>query len=267
MGVINAGRVRISWQGTWDNATPYVSQDAVYYLGETYVATQDVPVGIEPTNATYWQKVAKKGVNGTDGTDGARGPEGPEGPQGPLPPKATTDDVDEGTNNTKFMTPSLVKRAVDQFALANWTQTRIKSPGENVSSVERDVVLGRSYRYRGWDLSRHSTGPDDRRFLFNFLHPGADSGDSTRVLDVADIQNIGYFNFDIYIPHLGTGSKVFLSCVSDIPALTVSSETVGWNKQGWLDPIDVPVSDITQIKFDVKNSSLNAGAIDEFEYF
>ena len=83
MGVINAGRVRISWQGTWDNATSYVSQDAVYYLGETYIATQDVSAGINPTNATYWQIVAKKGVDGTDGTDGARGPEGPAGPDGP----------------------------------------------------------------------------------------------------------------------------------------------------------------------------------------
>ena len=83
MGVINAGRVRISWQGTWDNATSYVSQDAVHYLDETYVATQDVSAGINPTNATYWQIVAKKGVDGTDGTDGARGPEGPAGPDGP----------------------------------------------------------------------------------------------------------------------------------------------------------------------------------------
>jgi hypothetical protein len=263
----------MSWKGTWDNSTPYIYQDVVYYIGETYVATQDVPEGINPTNATYWQKVAKKGddgaegTDGTDGTDGARGPEGPEGPQGPLPPKATTDDVDEGTNNTKFMTPFLVKRAVDQFALANWTQTRIKSPGDNVQLVERDVVLGRSYRYRGWDLSRDSTGTDDRSFLFYFLHPGADSGNSTLVMDVADIQNIGYFNFDIYIPHLGESSRVYLSCVSDIPDFTDGRETVGWSKQGWLDPIDVPVSDITKIEFNVNNTSLNVGAIDEFEYF
>ena len=83
MVLINVGRVRTGWKGTWDNATPYVSQDAVYYLGETYIATQDVSAGINPTNATYWQIVAKKGVDGTDGTDGARGPEGPAGPDGP----------------------------------------------------------------------------------------------------------------------------------------------------------------------------------------
>jgi len=90
MGVINAGRVRISWQGTWDNATSYVSQDAVYYLGETYVAIQDVSEDINPTNATYWQKVAKKG---TDGIDGDRGPEGPEGPEGPDGPQGVKGDT------------------------------------------------------------------------------------------------------------------------------------------------------------------------------
>jgi len=90
MVLINVGRVRTGWKGTWDNATPYVSQDAVYYLGETYIATQDVLAGINPTNATYWQIVAKKGVDGTDGTDGARGPEGPEGPDGPQGVKGDT---------------------------------------------------------------------------------------------------------------------------------------------------------------------------------
>ena len=92
MVLINVGRVRISWQGTWDNATPYVSQDAVYYLGETYVATQDVSEGIEPTNATYWQKVAKKGVDGIDGDRGPEGPEGPDGPQGVEGPQGTKGD-------------------------------------------------------------------------------------------------------------------------------------------------------------------------------
>ena len=94
MGTINIGRVRIGWKGTWSSTTTYVSQDAVYYSGETYVAKQDVPTGTATTNTTYWQKVAQKGTNGTDGSDGATGPQGatgstgatgaagPQGPQG-----------------------------------------------------------------------------------------------------------------------------------------------------------------------------------------
>jgi len=69
MGVINIGRVRMGWKGTWDNATPYISQDAVYYLGDTYVARIDVPAGTAPPNTTFWQLVAKKGDTGPAGTD------------------------------------------------------------------------------------------------------------------------------------------------------------------------------------------------------
>jgi hypothetical protein len=69
MGETKIGRVRMGFKGTWDNATPYNSLDAVYYLGETYVATQDVSAGINPTNATYWQKVAKKGDDAPQGPE------------------------------------------------------------------------------------------------------------------------------------------------------------------------------------------------------
>ena len=92
MVLINVGRVRTGWKGTWDNATPYVSQDAVYYLGETYIATQDVSAGINPTNATYWQIVSKKGTDGIDGDRGPEGPAGPDGPQGVEGPQGTKGD-------------------------------------------------------------------------------------------------------------------------------------------------------------------------------
>ena len=86
MGVINIGRVRMGWKGAWDNTTPYISQDAVFHQGDTYVARIDVPAGTAPPNTTFWQLVAKKGEDGIDGNDGAQGPEGPEGLQGELGP-------------------------------------------------------------------------------------------------------------------------------------------------------------------------------------
>ena len=76
MGVINIGRVRMGWKGTWDNLTAYVAQDAVYHQGETYVARIDVPAGTAITNTTFWELVAKKGE---DGAPGAQGPQGPAG--------------------------------------------------------------------------------------------------------------------------------------------------------------------------------------------
>ena len=52
MGTLTIGRVRIGWKGTWSSSTTYVSQDAVYHSGETYVAKQDVPTGTATTNTT-----------------------------------------------------------------------------------------------------------------------------------------------------------------------------------------------------------------------
>ena len=82
MGVINIGRVRMGWKGAWDNTTPYISQDAVFYQGDTYVARIDVPAGTAPPNTTFWQLVAKKGEDGIDGNEGAQGPQGDTGPAG-----------------------------------------------------------------------------------------------------------------------------------------------------------------------------------------
>jgi len=87
MGTINIGRVRIGWQGTWSSTTTYVSQDAVYHSGETFVAKQDVPTGTATTNTTYWQKVAQKGADGVDGTDGSDGATGPQGATGATGPQ------------------------------------------------------------------------------------------------------------------------------------------------------------------------------------
>lgn len=83
MAQLNIGRVRIGFKGAWDNATSYVALDAVAYNGSSYVARIDVPAGIAPTNTTYWQMIAQRGIDGNDGADGATGPQGPEGPQGP----------------------------------------------------------------------------------------------------------------------------------------------------------------------------------------
>jgi hypothetical protein len=136
-----------------------------------------------------------------------------------------------------------------------------------MDSVSRNVTFGRSYQYRGWGLKASDSGPAQRELICAFVHPGTDDGIATRVMEAPDIDGIGYFNFDIYIPHIGIGSKVFLSCVSDIPDTANGYGTIGWSKQGWLDPIDVPVSYINSIQFSIYNSTLNEGTIDEFEYF
>jgi collagen type II alpha len=82
MTILNIGRVRIGWTGVWDAATAYTAFDAVTYEGGSYACTTDSEAGILPTNTTYWQVMALKGVDGADGVDGAQGDQGSQGIQG-----------------------------------------------------------------------------------------------------------------------------------------------------------------------------------------
>lgn len=50
------GKVGIVTKGAYNPANTYETLDAVYYLGETYLAKQNVPANTAPTNTTYWQK-------------------------------------------------------------------------------------------------------------------------------------------------------------------------------------------------------------------
>jgi hypothetical protein len=78
------------WRGAWDSASSYAPNDAVYYLGSSYVTTVDIPAGgqspvVDPT----WGLMARQGLPGptgpagADGADGADGVPGPPGAQGP----------------------------------------------------------------------------------------------------------------------------------------------------------------------------------------
>jgi len=93
MGTLNIGRVRLAWKGVWSSGTTYVSQDAVQYNGSTYGALQNVPLATLPTNVTFWQLIAEKGVDGANGIDGATGAQGltgPTGATGPTGPQGIT---------------------------------------------------------------------------------------------------------------------------------------------------------------------------------
>ena len=135
MAEVKVGRVRIGWQGAWDNATAYNALDAVDYQGSSYVARQDVPAGTIPgTDPAYWALMAEKGDTGDkgdmpayewgDGTtqptsalrfqnpDGTWGPwvdlEGPVGPQGPTgetPAHEWGDGTTAPTSSLRFENP------------------------------------------------------------------------------------------------------------------------------------------------------------------
>lgn len=78
-----AGPAGMQWKGTWDAATDYVTDDAVYYNGGSWFAAGDPPVGEVPSDSsTYWNPLALRGLQGPAGSDGAQGAQGPQGPQG-----------------------------------------------------------------------------------------------------------------------------------------------------------------------------------------
>jgi len=65
--------------GAYDAGTDYVVGDSVDYLGSSYLMFNDVRQELLPTNTTYWQVLANKGVTGATGDTGLTGPTGPMG--------------------------------------------------------------------------------------------------------------------------------------------------------------------------------------------
>jgi len=58
------------WKGEWNSATEYVARDAVYYNGNSYIALQTGTNQTPPaTSDSYWQIVARKGVDGEGAGD------------------------------------------------------------------------------------------------------------------------------------------------------------------------------------------------------
>lgn len=72
------------WRGTWDSAQAYALNDAVYYLGSSYVTVADKPAGSQsPAVDPDWGIMARIGLQGPAGAAGADGAPGPQGAQGP----------------------------------------------------------------------------------------------------------------------------------------------------------------------------------------
>jgi hypothetical protein len=87
------GATGIEWQGTWDNATDYVNNDAVFHNGASWFAAGDPPVGDEPTGSSlYWFPLALQGATGATGPQGPQGEVGPQGPTGATGPQGEKGD-------------------------------------------------------------------------------------------------------------------------------------------------------------------------------
>lgn len=50
------GKVGMVVKGNYNSANSYETLDIVFYDNSSYIATQDVSAGIDPSNTSYWQK-------------------------------------------------------------------------------------------------------------------------------------------------------------------------------------------------------------------
>jgi hypothetical protein len=71
------GPIGIEWQGTWNVATAYAADDAVYRSGASYYAVT-ASTGIDPAtdDGTRWAPLALQGAQGIQGVQGVKGDTG-----------------------------------------------------------------------------------------------------------------------------------------------------------------------------------------------
>ena len=78
-----AGATGLTWRGTWSNTMNYVNNDAVFYNGASWFASDDpAPGDVPSTSSTVWYPLALQGETGPQGPQGIQGIQGATGPQG-----------------------------------------------------------------------------------------------------------------------------------------------------------------------------------------
>lgn len=77
----------LSWKGSYNPATTYVTDDTVLYNNSSYWVYNGPVTGVTPTsNGAQWALLSVGGATGPQGPIGPTGPQGPAGPTGPIGP-------------------------------------------------------------------------------------------------------------------------------------------------------------------------------------
>lgn len=100
----NLGKVAVTTGGAYSSSSSYEKLTIVSYNGNSYISKSAVPVGIAPTNTTYWQLVAEKGAagaKGETGETGAKGAKGDKGDQGNSGYTGVADELEVVNNLTQ----------------------------------------------------------------------------------------------------------------------------------------------------------------------
>jgi hypothetical protein len=81
-GATGATGPPVTFQGIWSNLTTYVSGDAVFFSGSSYISLSSGNIGNTPTGGLPWMLLAQQGTTGSTGATGATGAAGAQGPTG-----------------------------------------------------------------------------------------------------------------------------------------------------------------------------------------
>jgi hypothetical protein len=83
-GIPGTNGISVTWRGTWSSVTNYLKDDAVNFLGNSYIAntsnTNKTP-GIDP-EWDLWIAKGEQGIQGERGIQGIQGEQGIQGIQG-----------------------------------------------------------------------------------------------------------------------------------------------------------------------------------------
>ena len=90
--IANCAPITLKSKGSWSAATPYVTDELVFYGGSTWRAKQPVPAAVVPSlsSETYWELFATASSSGDTGAGPGSGQDGPTGPTGPTGPQGDT---------------------------------------------------------------------------------------------------------------------------------------------------------------------------------
>lgn len=187
--------------GEYSSATTYNTGDMVNYLGSSYVAIQGT-TGNLPTDTTYWQVVAEKGIQGETGDQGPEGQGLPEGGEtGQVLVKTSNDDFDTewinqssgGTiplvtvlNSAKYYPERFYRTGLGPYGQQSKTENNLKGaiyvPSKEITIKELGVEV------------RLGAGSGNAKIIILELTSDLDPRVFTKVFesDPIDCSNLGY---------------------------------------------------------------------------
>jgi len=80
----------LDWQGAWNSGQTYLVDEAVSYLGSSWICIQMHSNQPPAVPSSYWDLLAEVGATGATGLIGATGETGPTGPSGETGPSGPT---------------------------------------------------------------------------------------------------------------------------------------------------------------------------------